>query len=185
MTPLLLVISGLPAAGKSHLGARVAAERRWPYVTKDGYKAILHARLPDITHAQSGPTSFELMWHVAGVTLAAGVSTVLETHFYRGISEPRIEALAKDHGAHVRQVYCEAPLDVLRDRHAARVASGARPHIDRPLEIANLPDSACWTPLALNAPLLRVDTSAGDPLPGVLAWLQALGVSSTPSVSAG
>lgn len=174
MSQVLLVVSGLPAAGKSHLGSRLARELRWPSVTKDDYKGILHERLPGLTNAQSGPLSFELMWHVAGVTLAAGVNTVLETHFYRGISEPKIGELAQAHGARLAQIFCEAPLDVLQRRHAARVASGARPFIDRPIDYAQLPDHCCWTPLALNAPLLRVDTTGPDPLPDVLTWVRSL-----------
>ena len=174
MSPLLLVVSGLPAAGKSYLGSRLARELRWPYVTKDDYKTILHGRLPEITNAQSGPLSFELMWHVAGVTLEAGVDTVLETHFYRGLSEPKIGALAQAHGAELAQIFCEAPLEVLRERHAARVASGARPHIDHSFDHATLPESACWTPLALDAPLLRVDTTEPDRLPEIVAWVRGL-----------
>ncbi|PNY81480.1 AAA family ATPase [Deinococcus koreensis] len=174
MSQVLLVVSGLPAAGKSHLGSRLAHELRWPYVTKDDYKTILHERLPEITNAQSGPLSFELMYHVAGVTLAAGVDTVLETHFYRGISEPRIGALAQAHGARLAQMFCEAPLEVLQSRHDARVASGTRPFIDFPLNYGILPDHWCWTPLSLDAPLLRVDTTGPDPLPGVLTWVRSL-----------
>lgn len=153
MSALLPVVTGMPASGKSTLGARVAAALRWPFVTKDEYKEILHAGLPGLTNEQSGPLSFSLMYHVAGVTLAAGVDTVLETHFYRGLSEPKLSALAEAHGA--------------------RVASGARPFIDAPMDYATLPEHCCWTPLALDAPLLRVDTTGPDALPDVLAWVRA------------
>lgn len=146
MPPTLLVVSGLPASGKTHLGSRLARELGWPFVTKDEYKAILHDHLPELTRARAGPLSFELMYHVAGVMLAAGGNVVLETHFYRGVSEPKIGALAEAHRAQTRQLFCEAPLDDLRRRHASRVASGARPHIDLPFDHAALPQNACWTP---------------------------------------
>ena len=64
---------------------------------------------------------------------------------------------------------------MLRSRHEAGVASGARPFIDHPPDHTALPQTACWTPLALDAPLLRVDTAGRDPLPAVLEWLGALG----------
>lgn len=172
--PLLLTVTGMPASGKSTLGAQIAAALRWPCVTKDEYKEILHAGLPGLTNDHSGPLSFALMYHVAGVTLAAGKDTVLETHFHRSMSEPKLTALAGTHGARLAQVFCGAPVDVLQARHDARVAAGARPFIDRPMEFRALPDHCCWTPLSLDAPLLRVGTTGRDPLPDVLAWISSL-----------
>ncbi|WP_291431669.1 ATP-binding protein [Deinococcus sp.] len=173
--PLLLIVSGMPASGKSTLGARLARALSVPFVTKDEYKALLLARLPGLERAVSGPLSFDLMWHVAGVTLAAGVCTVLESHFYHGVSETHILKLAQAHGARVAQVFCHAPLTVLQARHDARVASGRRPSIDLPMDYATLPDHCCWTPLDLgDAPCLTVETTGEDALPGVLAWLARL-----------
>lgn len=172
MPPTLLVISGLPASGKTHLGSRLAGELGWPFVSKDEYKQILHDHLPELTRAQAGPLSFELMYHVAGVVLAVGGNVVLETHFYRDVSEPKITALAQAHRAQTVQLFCEAPLDELRRRHAARVASGVRPHIDLPFDHAELPPNACWTPLALDAPLRQVDTTAPYDLTDLARWVR-------------
>ncbi|MDL2342712.1 ATP-binding protein [Deinococcus sp. MIMF12] len=175
MSPTLLVVSGLPASGKTHLGSRLARELGWPLVSKDEYKAILHDHLLGLTRAQAGPLSFELMYHVAGVVLAAGGSVVLETHFYRGMSESKIEGLARAHGAKLVQLFCEAPLNELRRRHAARVASGARPQIDQPFDHAELPERACWTPLALDGPLRRVDTTQPQDTSDLARWVREQG----------
>ncbi|GGN41469.1 AAA family ATPase [Deinococcus daejeonensis] len=170
--PLLLIVSGMPASGKSTLGARLAHALNLPFVTKDEYKALLLTRLPDLTRDVSGPLSFDVMWHVAGVTLAVGMDTVLESHFYHGVSEAHILELARTHGATIAQVFCHAPLKVLQERHDARVASGRRPGIDHPMDYATLPEHFCWTPLNLgDAPCLTVDTTGDDVLPGMLAWL--------------
>ena len=174
MTPTLLVVSGLPASGKTQLGTQLAAHLRWPNVTKDDYKQILHEGLPDLTNAQSGPLSFRLMYHVAGITLAAGVNTVLETHFYRGLSEGHIQAVAEAHGARLLQIFCHAPTAELARRHAARVAAGLRPHIDHAsLDHYSLPAHCCHTPLDLAAPLLRVDTTQPVDVGEVAAWVRS------------
>ncbi|WP_216328331.1 AAA family ATPase [Deinococcus aestuarii] len=172
MSPTLLLVSGLPASGKTHLGSRLARELGWPFVSKDEYKQLLHDHLPELTRAQAGPLSFGIMYHVAGVILAAGGSVVLETHFYLGLSEPKIERLADPHAARVVQLFCEAPLPELKRRHAERVASGARPHIDLPFDHAELPGNACWSPLALDAALLRVDTTTPLDLPDLARWVR-------------
>ncbi|BDP40370.1 hypothetical protein DAETH_03390 [Deinococcus aetherius] len=171
-SPILLVVSGLPASGKTYLGSRLARELGWPFVSKDEYKQILHDHLPDLTRAQAGPLSFGIMYHIAGVILAAGGNVVLETHFYRGLSEPKIETVAQTHGARIVQLFCEAPLPELKRRHAERVATGARPHIDQPFDHAELPENACWSPLALDAPLLRVDTTTPLALPNLARWVR-------------
>ncbi|MBZ9751857.1 ATP-binding protein [Deinococcus sp. HMF7604] len=173
--PLLLVVTGLPAAGKSTLGGQLARTLRLPFVTKDDYKAIVLARQPDLPRDVAGPLSFDLMWHVAGVTLTAGLDTLLETHFYHGLSEAYILKLAQAHGARLAQVFCHAPLEVLQQRHDARVASGTRPGIDLPLKYAQAPAYWCHAPLDLGpAPCLSLETSQGDPLPSALAWVQGL-----------
>jgi len=173
MAPLLLVITGLPAAGKTFLGSRLARQLGWPFVSKDDYKETLHTHLPDLTQAQSGPLSFELMYQVAGVVLAAGVNVVLETHFYRGMSEPILKALAERHAARVVQVFCSAPLEELSRRHDERVALGEHPHIHFPwLYQRPLPEHACSAPLDLAGPLLRLDTLRPDAVPEALAWVR-------------
>lgn len=96
---------------------------------------------------------------------------MLETHFYRGVSEPKILALAQAYGAQIVQIFCEAPLDELRRRHEARVAAGDHPHLYQPLGQAALPEQACWTPLALETPLLQLSTTQATDLNAVTAWM--------------
>ena len=52
MPPTFLVITGLPASGKTFLGSRLARQLGWPFVSKDEYKEMLHNHLPDLTRAQ-------------------------------------------------------------------------------------------------------------------------------------
>jgi predicted kinase len=175
VNPTLLVLTGLPAAGKTTLGTALARRLRWPFVSKDEYKEMLHEHLPDLTRAQAGPLSFEIMYHVAGVSLAAGHDVVLETHFYRGLSEPILVALADKHSAQLVQVFCHAPLPELKRRHAERVALGEHPHIHLPwLYSDGVPVHACSEPLDLGALLLQLDTTHPGTEDRALAWLQGI-----------
>lgn len=175
MPPTLLVLTGLPAAGKTTLGTALARRLHWPFVSKDEYKEMLHGHLPDLSRAQAGPLSFEIMYHVAGVSLAAGHDVVLETHFYRNLSENILLALAHRHGATLLQVFCHAPLDELQRRHDARVALGEHPHIHLPwLYSDGVPAHACSQPLELGAPLLQLDTTQPGTEDQALAWVKRL-----------
>ena len=176
MSPFLLVVSGLPAAGKTTLAAALADTLSWPLVTKDDYKAIVLRGLPDGTlperSRRAGQLGFELMWQVAHVVLRAGASAVLETHFDRVQAPPFILGLTEEHGAAVRQIYCEAPRPELERRHALRMAAGSRPGIDLPDVHAQLPPTANWEPLDLgDAPCLRLDTTRPATVEHALAWI--------------
>lgn len=169
----LLVLTGLPASGKTFLGSRLARRLGWPFVSKDEYKEMLHNHLPDLTRAQAGPLSFEIMYHVAGVSLAAGGNAVLETHFYRGMSEPILMALAHRHGARLLQVFCHAPLNELKRRHDERVALGEHPHIHQPwLYQFPVPEYACSEPLELEGALLSLDTTQPGVEERALRWVK-------------
>ena len=171
----LLVITGLPASGKTYLGSRLASQLGWPLVSKDEYKEMLHNHLPDLTRQQAGPLSFEIMYHVAGVSLAAGVNVVLETHFHRGVSEPILTALAEKYGATIIQVFCHAPLTELMRRHDERVAVGDHPHIHQSwLYKTPVPDYACSEPLVLGGELFRLETTRPDAVSDALAWVKTV-----------
>lgn len=155
--PLLVVVSGLPATGKTRLARTLAQSLCLPLISKDDYKEILFDRLGAET-PNLGPTSFELMWHTAEALLAARLSLVLETHFYHDPSTPRLRELCNRYKALPVQIHLKASLEVIQARAAARIASGERHagHVDKLRFDMPLPPQA---PLELGGPLLVLDTT--------------------------
>lgn len=179
MPPHLLVVSGLPAAGKTTLATALAEQLGWPLVSKDDYKMIVLDNFPAGPVAersrQAGKISFDVMWQVARVILRAGGNVVLETHFDRVLGVPPILQLAHDHDAALSQIFCEAPLPELERRHAERVAAGTRLGIDLPDIHKTLPPTANHGPLELgNVPLLRLDTTKPATIERAVSWVQGL-----------
>jgi predicted kinase len=105
---------------------------------------------------------FDLVFHVLGELLAAGQSAVAEGNFAR--AEPFL-ALPP---ARVLQVHVTAPPDVLRARLAAR-DDGHPVHYDAVAadEIAARAAAGEWSPLAIGADLLHVDTTAFPDVTGI------------------
>lgn len=175
MPPLLIIITGLPAAGKTTLATALGAQLHLPVVSKDDYKQVLLDLMPEderlIRNSEAGKASYFVMLKVAEVLLTAEQSLIMETHFYRGISELNIIPVADRYQARVLQIFCDAGIEELKRRHAARVAAQTRPYIDHPNIHDQLPEHANWEPLDLMAPLLRVNTALANARSEALTWL--------------
>jgi predicted kinase len=127
--PLLVIVSGPPAAGKTALGRRVAQALRLPFINKDGIKESLFDTLgwrDRDWSKQLGRASSELLWHFVEAQLAAGASLVIESNFDARFATPRLRALRERFVFEPVQIQCIAAGAVLWQRFQARVASGER-----------------------------------------------------------
>lgn len=162
--PLLVIVNGAPASGKSTLAAQVAAGLGVPCITKDDLKEELYDALGVIERAISrhlGEAAMRLMYTSARRILEAGVGVVIEANFYRGISEDDLrEVLGLADGV---MLHCTAPAEVLTERYAERAKSGERHPVH---DDANRADAVekdiadgVYDPLDLDLPLIRVDST--------------------------
>lgn len=175
MPSRVIVVSGLPASGKTTLATALAEQLSWPLISKDDFKTVLHEHLPQLSPAEAGPLSFALMWRAAEVQLRAEADFILETHFHRPQSEEVLRDLRERFQPALRQIFCHAPLTELQRRHDARVTSGTRPQIDRPFDFAQLLPNWGFVPLDLGegVPLLTLDTTREGTLEQALCWLES------------
>lgn len=128
----LLLITGLPATGKSTLARAVARRLHAPLIGKDAIKEPLLECLGAADAAASrrlSDASFAAMFRLTTALVEAGVPTVLEGNFRPGEHEgPLRQALgarALD-AACLAQVLCRVPEPERQARLAARVRSGER-----------------------------------------------------------
>ncbi len=116
--PLVVVVTGPPAAGKTTIARELAARLRLPLIAKDTIKEALFDALGtgDLAWSQRlGDATYLAMLAVAEESVAAGADLVLEANFIRG-GESRLAALP----ARFVQVHCSAPLELLVERYASR-----------------------------------------------------------------
>jgi predicted kinase len=127
--PLLVIITGLPASGKTTLGRRLASELRLPFICRDDLKEILFDTLGWRDRAWSqklGVASWELLYYLIAVELVAGRSLIVESNFRPEFDNARLQRLCRDHAAYVLQIRCVTDGDELARRYIERVASGER-----------------------------------------------------------
>ena len=153
-----VVVAGIPGSGKTTLARPLARKLQLPLLSKDTIKEALFDVLGtgDLEWSQRlGRASHRIMYAVAAESQGA----VLESHFWRGPSEPDLRGLA----APMIQVYCRCPPELAAERYRQRITSADRHpghlHEHQTEEVTRAWREAEPRPLDLDGVLIEVDTS--------------------------
>jgi predicted kinase len=166
--PPAVVVGGAPGSGKTTLARRLGGALALPVLTKDDFKESLYETLgaPDqAASALLGRAAIHLLYGTSARLLEAGTGVVLESAFYRGLSEADLLPLLRR--ARAVQVLCGGDPEAIVRRYVERAARGERHpgHFDsdRVPHLRELLAGGAFEPLALGVPVLRVDTTTPPP----------------------
>ena len=170
--PTVILVSGMPASGKSTLAEQLAAALGMPCFTKDGIKELLYdaeevpsGELDEETSERLGAQAITVLYYIAQRCLDAGGSVVLEANFRSELARTQIEPFRSQ--ATVLQVACQLPMEKIVERFEER-QEGDKRHpvhtevddVDQLVEDLVAKD---YSPIR-GIPTLLVDTSEGlDP----------------------
>jgi predicted kinase len=157
--PVLVVVTGPPASGKSTIADALRARLGFPLIAKDSLKEVLGEALHVEGRADSqrlGGAIFFVLAHVVHELLAHGVSVIAEGNFhaesalFTGLPPARIV-----------QVHVSAQLDELRRRMVVRAGERHAVHYDADAatEVATRAAAGEWAALPLHGDLVEVDTT--------------------------
>lgn len=127
--PALLIISGLPATGKSTLAKRLAEHFNLPLIGKDHIKETLYDVLGYTDLAQSkrlGQASMMLLFRFAEAVLRTGQPCIIESTFHHEFSTPDLLNLKQRCPFVPLEILCVTEGPVLAERWKRRRASGER-----------------------------------------------------------
>ncbi|HYI25619.1 MAG TPA: AAA family ATPase [Thermomicrobiales bacterium] len=168
--PTLVIVSGLPATGKSTLAEELRDGLGWPTFSKDGFKELLYDAVDrgdePFTREDSsriGAQSMELLFAVAQEVLAAGLPCILEANFDPRRAQDDFAPLLDLSDA--RQVQCTIPDDLMLQRYRERAEAGERHPVhadgDDEARLRARIAAGAGAPLPLGVPLLEVDATNG------------------------
>jgi predicted kinase len=156
--PLLVVVTGMPAAGKTTVAESLSRALALPLLARDKLKERLYDTLGvgDLEWSgRLGDAAFTLLFDLARVLIESGDAVILEANFFRG-SEPRFFALPEHR---VLQIHCDAPLELLVARYTDRPRHLGHHDAEKVKELPTRFESSAHEPLDLPGQLIRIDTS--------------------------
>ena len=183
--PLLILVSGPPAAGKTTLARCLAAEFGLPLINKDGIKELLFDTVgtQDYEWSQNlGRASIALLYDFTERLLTAGVSLIAESNFHCDADSVRLTELRGRHTFVPLQIHCTASADVLEKRNERRRHTSERHpgHVQSPqASLKPYIEAGIWRPLHIDGDTVIVQTddlNAIDYAPAYAAVRDALGL---------
>lgn len=173
--PPVVLVNGLPGAGKTTLARTLSQRLRLPLFSKDAIKEthadMLGAEPPPgwpqrRWNAALGAAASETMW----VLLAdAPGGAVLESCWPTDVRHFAVQGLQRAHSQQPVEIWCDVPLEIARRRIEAR-------HPRHPIH-GDLMTDAEWERWQLTAkplhigPTLRIDTTGPVGANAIIAWI--------------
>ena len=125
---VLILVSGVPASGKSTMAAYLSNVLSMPMVSKDGVKELLYDTIGFESREQKvklGDAAMAVMYDMARACLNCGQSVILENNFEH-VSRKGLERLTAAYGCPVLTVQMTGDLHALYDRFVQRNQSAER-----------------------------------------------------------
>lgn len=160
--PLLIVVTGRPASGKTSLAHLLAKEIKCPLLSRDEFKEgyintarLHHYQLND----QVNRDIYETFFDAINLLISKNISVIVEAAFQHQLWEPKLASLVNN--AKIRVIICKISLELAKERFYKRILDEPKRekfHGDATNKDTVLLSSKYET-IHIAAPTLEVDTT--------------------------
>ena len=167
-TPVLILISGAPASGKTVLARHLAEALPVPVIERDAIKETLFDTLGVGDREWSkklGAASFALFYLTVETILTAGRSVIAEAAFHRPYSSRWLSRVQKRFDVEILELHCHADTATALRRYLNRTGTAGR-HAGHDAGMSIEAQAREWRqqypvygPLTDGAELFRIDTT--------------------------
>jgi predicted kinase len=162
-TPLLVVVTGRPASGKSTLAHILAKEIKCPLLSRDELKEGYINTL-GLSHSQADNSVaqhiYNTFFEAIDLFIAKGISVIVEAAFQDKLWKPKLLGLQDK--AVIRIVICTTTTDVAKSRFIDRLQNDPgreKFHGDHLVKEQGGLLTSVYDPVNIDAPILEVDTT--------------------------
>jgi predicted kinase len=162
--PLLIVVTGAPASGKTTLAHMLADKINCPLLSRDALKEGFINTL-QLSHSQLGRSVdlhvYDTFFETIELLISKKISIVIEAAFQDKLWRPKLLNLLEK--AAIRIIICHTSLHLIKARFSNRLLNypdREKFHGDRSIneeQFASLTEN--YTPVNMEAPTLLVDTT--------------------------
>lgn len=164
--PLLVVVTGSPASGKTTLAHILADRIHCPLLSRDelkeGYVNTLrlsHSQLDNLADLHVYHTFFEAI----DLLISKGISIIAEAAFQDKLWRPKLLNLSGR--AEIKIIICRSNPDVVKSRFADRFSNNPdreKYHGDRSISLSKFKSlTENYQPVNIDVPTLQIDTTNG------------------------
>ena len=129
MPSKVIIITGLPASGKTSIGKQLADIMQIPFVSKDDVKELIFDNFNwsnKDRREEIGKISYNLFYYFVEMLLKSGTDFIVESNFRPKFDNSIWQDLARKYSPNFFQVLCFAKKDVLFERFKNRIENGKR-----------------------------------------------------------
>jgi len=165
--PFLVILHGLSGSGKSHLARQLADESSAICLRSDVERKRLFADYSARYTEQAHQQTYARLHQLAEAALHAGTSVIIDGAYLKRSEREAARQIAERHGVPWLIVACEAPIELIEQRIAARQQAGVDPS-EADLSVV-LSQQGFIEPLEADEIALRLDAQQTD-----THWLEVL-----------
>ncbi|QQS23368.1 AAA family ATPase [bacterium] len=163
--PVIILVNGLPATGKTTIATKIAGHLQWPIFRKDDIKEQLADRLNEFNLESShrlGLVSRVMLRYITEQLSRSNSNFIIDSNFSNGVQTDEFINMMKNARHRIIEVFLHTDGEVLYERFRDRIKDRHPIHLEHFQGFEDFRETiskGSLQPLSLDGIVIRVDTT--------------------------